>query len=504
MKRTLCALVALLTIAGSATAQQKTVVTPADTNGWSFKTFGPRGKTTADWYVGNWTGSDRQTPSALWLYSGQGDGISYAETKQFSGTRAYDLKNVGYSTFTAEGIGNVCALLAVGLDTNGDGKGDAWVLYDPPADRKNVRPGSWSAWSVMDGKLWCNKYGADVLKTFHDWVEFYGGYSVRVDAIRVQAGTWDPAVTRYWNNRWLAVDGVSVDTGSGDRQFDFEPAPPFPGLEPAKEVLSLMTAQGQGQSTMRDKPKAQTAVPVVGETPKTVAPPKTTFAISDPRYFVYKDALQGSPEKIDQPWERDGYAYVPVLFDGNHNMRVFLSTNTARDFGTPNDIDRDPAFTNGGSFMLGGVPFHFGYEPKNIWNAYECPGTGEHKLTLKVNLPGAVEVHTLINTLNGVPLEGLVKIEFIGEGGAYHKVDLAGDRDFRDWHEGPFTNRLKERATQVWWKAKARLDKQVYALPKEFEAQKLTQIIITDKGMRGQQTLVMFGMTVKVKADQLK
>lgn len=236
-------------------------------------------------------------------------------------------------------------------------------------------------------------------------------------------------------------------------------------------------------------------IPYTAAEPKAGAPRKAApyRFWRKPQRFVkggatIVDKAGGDPEA----WQGDGYAYVPVLFDGNWNLgQMLMQGNTV-----PNP---DSMLPPDSGLLFDGVPFYLG-QGHNIWSAYHVPGEADpHELNLPVGLPDALEVHTVINSLGGVPNKEMLWLEFKSTCGLVYRVAMRGNRDIRDWRDGGHSNLIAAPTVQVWGHGLARLDMQSYKLPKEFQgSEKLASIRIIDGGSNGSQRVVLVGVTVKV------
>src|SRR5437899_1276360 len=84
-----------------------------------------------------------------------------------------------------------------------------------------------------------------------------------------------------------------------------------------------------------------------------------------------------------------------------------------------------------GMVTLGGIPFNIqSVGGNNAWNAEIVSGPYPHVLSIPLNITGATEVDTLINTFYGQPgPNSYITLEFFGTDGAYFRKDLIGNVD---------------------------------------------------------------------------
>ncbi|MFH0980155.1 MAG: CARDB domain-containing protein, partial [Planctomycetota bacterium] len=177
-----------------------------------------------------------------------------------------------------------------------------------------------------------------------------------------------------------------------------------------------------------------------------------------------------------------GAVYQPLDFSASHNGRL---------------QDSDGGFPEG-DVVLGGVPFSIPVGGNNCWTSGSVPGPNPIVLDIPVNLPGALEVHTLINTGWGQPgPTAYAWLEFFGSAGAYYHKDLIGNVDIRDWNQASWTNSINGTTTiNVVLLGGHRLDKQQILLPAEFLDQRLVTIRLTDVGAGGFSRAFLAGVTV--------
>ena len=148
-----------------------------------------------------------------------------------------------------------------------------------------------------------------------------------------------------------------------------------------------------------------------------------------------------------------------------------------------------------------GVPFDLPLAGNNAWIA----SNGNTVLEVNVNVVGASAVHTLINNTWGqAGPNSYARIEFYGQGGSYHRKDLIGNVDIRDYAQGSWTNAINGTTTVNAFTSPAgctsrstRLDKQRTDLPPAFEHDTLTRIVFTDTGASNFQRIFVHGVTVE-------
>jgi len=156
-----------------------------------------------------------------------------------------------------------------------------------------------------------------------------------------------------------------------------------------------------------------------------------------------------------------------------------------------------------GAVMLGSVPFNIQTAGgNNIWWARPVPpdAQGQRSIIIPINMNGITEVHTLINTTNGLPGPAAYAcIEYFGSSGAYYRQDLIGNSDIRDYLLGNLTNNINGTSTINVFKAgsgfhnEVRLDKQCIHLAQcatAFATQRLDHIVISDWGGSNQEIFI--------------
>lgn len=169
---------------------------------------------------------------------------------------------------------------------------------------------------------------------------------------------------------------------------------------------------------------------------------------------------------------------------------------------------RDGTIVNGRTFPSGdvmstsGIPYAFG--PSHglyAWGAVNAEGDNPRVLEIETDLDGAVRVYTLISTAWGKDRPGLLAIEFLGDRGAFHRVDLVGNHLVRDYnHNRHATNRLDaDNAREVWDNHHGqRLDRQTFELPDVFQGERLTRIRVVDTGQDELSRGIVFAITAEI------
>jgi hypothetical protein len=91
----------------------------------------------------------------------------------------------------------------------------------------------------------------------------------------------------------------------------------------------------------------------------------------------------------------------------------------------------DPTFPFG-DLIFAEVPFHIPAGVNNVvWNNNHPSGTVIYEIP--VNRFGVTQVHTLLNTTFGQRgPSSYLRLEFIGDGGAFHVKEMIGNMDIRD------------------------------------------------------------------------
>lgn len=266
-------------------------------------------------------------------------------------------------------------------------------------------------------------------------------------------------------------------------------------------AASIIAAQHPQKSQVAEP---QRAIPITADAravpytavepakPRTAAPyvtySKPRRVVRDGRIVTEGEPAFGTPD----PWQGRGFAYIPLLFNGNWSLGEMLKQGDT----VPNP---DAVLPPGSGLLFDNVPFYL--QPgNNIWSAYHEPGPNDpHVLELPAGLPDALEVYTVINSLGGVPDKEMLWLEFKSTCGLVVRTAMRGNRDIRDWRAGGHSNLIASPTVQVFGNGLARLDMQSYPLPKEFQgSDKLKSVRIVDGGMNGSQRVVVVGITVRV------
>ena len=472
---------------------QEVVVTPSNTSGWTFGTSSPNTNTTASWYLGTYQGAPHLGLGAFWIYTGSNDGLAYARTENLKGVKIADIGKLRYRTYTALPLKNIAPQLNLRVDTNGDGRGDVWLTYEPGL--QGVIPRNrWVEWNTLSGRWWCDKNGVNDLRTMDVWLRTFNLNST-IEYMQLQAGTWaDPRSDWGWS--WLGSDIVTTSVGlNPDVVYNFEPDSVLPNPQP-KPIIP---------------PSENPNKPVIVN-PFVVVNPVVIHA---PAYYIELGEKVGTKPIMDEPakptvepsvpvdpYKTSNGIYVPLLFSGNTSLVKLLSQ--VEEIGNP-----DKQLTVGGAFKFGGVPFYIPQNRDNVWDAMSYKDDKEHKLVIKAGLEGAIEVHTIMNlSVWGKDKAGLF-VEFRGSSGAFHRVELVANRDVRDWHKRDGDSILPP-SHVVWSKpinnhkghepCEMRLDSQFFPLPAEFAKQELQSVTIVDRGGNKSQRVFVVGVTVKIQS----
>jgi hypothetical protein len=153
-----------------------------------------------------------------------------------------------------------------------------------------------------------------------------------------------------------------------------------------------------------------------------------------------------------------------------------------------------------------GIPFQYGNSANaDYWSAVTNVGPTNRPVSIDipVYIIHAEKVHTILNTNWGTTLTGKGSIEFFGENGAYHKVDLQGDQNVRSIQRSIYTNGLSDPNASLVWSAEVdfflgyRHDRQEFVLPTPFQSTKLTNIRVNDTGANGISRLALMAVTVQ-------
>lgn len=158
-----------------------------------------------------------------------------------------------------------------------------------------------------------------------------------------------------------------------------------------------------------------------------------------------------------------------------------------------------------GDRSFGGVPFRIAMEGLNYWNSYLAPGPNPRTVDVLMGIDRVViRVHALIGSYWGQPgPDAYAIIECFGAAGTYHREDLVGNDDIRDYNQDYFTNSINgvttiEVASYHSFGSGQRLDKMSIDLPLDFGI--LTAIRVTDSGGDDLQRVFLAGITCELAA----
>lgn len=156
-----------------------------------------------------------------------------------------------------------------------------------------------------------------------------------------------------------------------------------------------------------------------------------------------------------------------------------------------------------GLVTLDSVPYLLPSLGNYMWhsNAAATSNTATASVDIGVGQYGVDGVYALMGTWWGERTTGTyVTVEFFGDGGAYFAMDLDGNVDIRDYHNGSYSNSLAVGgiAQQVWTNGTQRIDRLWFDLPSAFDTQSLDTIRVTDNGRYGFQRSFVSAMTVEL------
>lgn len=164
-----------------------------------------------------------------------------------------------------------------------------------------------------------------------------------------------------------------------------------------------------------------------------------------------------------------------------------------------------------GPVVFEGIPFSRPEDGNNAWRGwYSIDGDmeGLRILEIDVDIYGAMEVFTLLNTFGGELLVGtFASVQFFGAEGGFFEKYLDGDSDIRDYLVGDdqYANNINNVSTINVFSAgsgrdEVRLDMQMIVLPEIFQTQTLDRIRLVDNGGTNpsvvKQRLLFSGVTV--------
>ena len=206
-------------------------------------------------------------------------------------------------------------------------------------------------------------------------------------------------------------------------------------------------------------------------------------------------------------------------FPDNGLYNICLTVTDPPNNGAPNytiiEFERNAPFPGDnstpwprGDVTLGGVPFRIPVLDPSVWKSEDPFMTGPNPRTLDilVNQQGVDRVYTLINTGGGaLGPTAYAWLEFWGDGGAYHRKDLVGNVDLRDYNYDGWTNQINGTTTvNVFlhnpgvYNGERRLDMQIIDLPAAFLLQTLTHIRLSDNGGDNLQRTILEGVAAEV------
>ncbi len=181
--------------------------------------------------------------------------------------------------------------------------------------------------------------------------------------------------------------------------------------------------------------------------------------------------------------------FVPILFMGNGYLQTDLRAG-----GSTFPL---------GYTTLGGVPFQLISCWKNFWCADIGDSVNPKTFSVEFALENVKTVYTLMNLYWGDPHDTtLAAIEFVGSGGALHRVPLVANVNIRDFDSRPpsYSDSIDTNFTKEVFNNKAgqRLDCQKFTLPPVFMEQNLVEIRIIDNGYAEKQRVFLYGITAGV------
>lgn len=490
MKHLIAVLSLLVALMGFAHSEE-IVVTPKNPNGW---VFGVQGSSkTVSWLLGYNRNAPNLGTGDYWLYTGECDGVPYAETDAFKGVPLASITRIGYDTFTpmipGRGDINIAPEMRIYLDV--PGKPNGFYIQYSPGLQGNVPTGRWTSWNPLLGKWYNSQDGSGVVLPLVEWLAQYQNATLKNLRIYAGAISKDPGAYRIFSRWQLGVDNVSFSYALNSivvYNFEADPVPvPEQGNKPS-------------------------VAPVVGFS-INISP----IVIEYPVYYIYEgepvekktpDKTEPKPTKPEEtpktnPYKVEDGTYIPLVFKGNTDILSILSQ--IAEVGNP-----DPKLTGGGAFLFGSIPFYIPKE-NNAWDAALYKDKLEHKMVVKANLDGVTEIHTLMNISNGTLEKDKLFIEFRGSRGSFYRVPLITNKHVRDWHWFQY-NTIESPTKTVWSRhltthkghtdCELRLDSQVFKLPSEFADDTLQSVTIVDRGAQGVQRVFLAGMTAKVKLNK--
>jgi hypothetical protein len=160
-----------------------------------------------------------------------------------------------------------------------------------------------------------------------------------------------------------------------------------------------------------------------------------------------------------------------------------------------------------GDRYFDGIPFRIPIAGLNYWNSYLVPGPNPRSIDVPMGINRVSRVHALMGSYWGQPGPDVYAIiECFGAAGAYHRENLVGNDDIRDYNQDYFTNFINgvttiEVASYRSFGSGQRLDKMSIELPGDFGI--LTAIRLTDSGGDDVQRIFIAGITCEIAATTM-
>jgi len=478
------------------------IVSPKQTQGWTFGVSS--NKTTANWFLGALRGFPSLGNGSLWLYSGNADGSVYAEFQGLKDVQLGSLTRLGYSTYTSnvaagrEDI-NMAPEFKIYLNVPDTQPGSV-ILIHPPGLFGAVARGRWSSRNILSEKWICNKLDSSDRRTLNQWLEFLP--NATINKIQIMAGaTTAPRTFADWT---LGVDNVIIGTGlTQSTTYNFEPDS---FVQDEKPVTVLQSKSPSAVLIVNPIVIAFPTYYIVDGLPEGVAPKDEPLE----QPTQPNSAKEAKTAAQANPYQSEGDIFVPLLFNGNTTLKQILSQLNF--VGNPDETlpGQEVKISEGGAFVFGGVPFYIPKTNDNVWDSNAFLNDKEQKLTVKANLHGVTQVHTIMNVTYATGAESTVFVEFRGTKGAFYRTELRINKEIRDMRTSKFSNIVSP--TKVVWSRPLDsrpnqgkdwgmfLDSQVFTLPSDFSEQGLQSITFVDKGKHNAQRSFLVGVTAKVKA----
>ena len=186
--------------------------------------------------------------------------------------------------------------------------------------------------------------------------------------------------------------------------------------------------------------------------------------------------------------------FKATLLAGNSSPTNFVPVSLSP---VANAVNQRIVNTPTGHQVFEGVPFDLlPASTNNSWDAIGNTTAGDSStqvMNLSVNIYGATEVYTLINTSWGYP-GTLVPVTFTCTDGTSYTFNLTPGGEIRDWLDNVYVNALSDyaMASEVYGNVAAsdgstpaRIDMQSISLPSAFATNVLTNICLIDNGVTG-------------------